>query len=97
MEICGKQILYTKDCQNLFFLNAYARVVVDADGVFVGRTDKDTGLLLKLKEKDKFLNIVLKLRNGVTQEKLIKELKNVMPKEEIEDFINRLIQEGVID
>ena len=93
----GKQNLYTKNYKNMFFLCAYASVILKENGVFLGRTDRERGLLFELADNEGFFNIFVELRDGLNQDALAEKVKSFIDEEEIEAFISRLIQEGIIE
>lgn len=96
-KISGKQNLYTKNYKNMFYLCAYANVILKENGVFLGRTDRESGLLFELADNEGFFNIFVELRDGLNQDALAEKAKTFIDEEEIETFISRLIQEGIIE
>lgn len=96
-KISGKQNLYTKNDKNMFFLCAYANVILKENGVFLGRTDRESGLLFQMADNEGFFNIFVELRGGLNQDALAEKAKTFIDEEEIETFISRLIQEGIIE
>lgn len=96
-KISGKQNLYTNNYKNIFFLCAYTNVILKENGVFLGRTDRERGLLFELADNEGFFNIFVELRDGLNQDALAEKVKSFIDEEEIETFISRLIQEGIIE
>lgn len=96
MEIQGKQHLYTEDYLDMFFLSSYATAALNEEGVFVGRIDCENGLLFNLPDNEGFFNLFVQLRDGMERKTLIQNVK-LFVREPPEIFIDRLIQEGVLE
>lgn len=96
MEIQGKQNLYSEKCFDMFFLSSYAMVVLNEEGVFVGRIDCENGLLFNLSDNEGLFDLFTQLRDGMKRRTLIQTVKPFI-QETPEIFIDRLIQEGVLE
>lgn len=96
MEIQGKQNLYTENFFDMFFLSSYAIAILNEEGVFVGRVDCENGMLLDLPDNEGLFNLFVQLRDGMERQTLMQTVK-LFIQETPEIFIDRLIQEGVLE
>lgn len=96
MEIQGKQNLYTENFFDMFFLSSYAIAILNEKGVFVGRVDCENGMLLDLHDNEGLFNLFVQLRDGMERQTLMQTVK-LFIQETPEIFIDRLIQEGVLE
>lgn len=96
MEIQGKQNLYTENFFDMFFLSSYAMVILNEEGVFVGRVDCENGMLFNLPDNEGLFNLFVQLRDGMERQTLMQTVK-LFIQETPEIFIDKLIQEGVLE
>lgn len=96
MELYPKQIFYTEENVSRFFLNPYSKVIIDNDGVYLGREDKDTGIQIECSEKELFAQLLNDLIGGLEYDEL-KERLRAAAYADADDLITTAIQEGVLE
>lgn len=93
MENYIKQQVFTKENIGLYYLSPYVKIKEQADGVYVSRFDRQNGFLF---EEKKITNVLLSAKDGISEKKLEKLIKEELS-DEAEDVLLLCIQEGLIE
>lgn len=97
MKVQGKQITRSSDNLSMLYLSPYAYAEQVEDGIFITRTDAEQGIQLDGYSETKVMSIFHKLKNGIEQDEITILLRDIMTDEAASEFVELLLQEGVIE
>lgn len=97
MKVQGKQINRSSDNLSMLYLSPYAYAEQNADGIFITRTDAEQGIQLESYSQAKVMSIFQRLKNGIKQDEIIILLRSIMTEDAASEFVELLLQEGVIE
>lgn len=95
--ICGKQLFHTKEQLEKVSLCAYGILERRQDGIYAGRIDESEGMLFSFSNTDRIFDILADLRDGVYQTEIISRLGECVGNDVAGEFIECLIQGGVLE
>ena len=64
---------------------------------FVGRYDESEGMIFAVEEQEDLFHILAELKSGIKEDTLFEKLSEFMPTEEVESFLEQLMQKGIIE
>ena len=97
MIIYGKQLFHTKEQIETVSLCAYGMLERRKEGIYAGRIDESEGMLFTFSDTDRIFDILADLRDGVYQTEIISRLGECVGNDVAEEFIECLIQGGVLE
>ena len=97
MKVQGKQINRSSDNLSMLYLSPYAYAEQIEDGIFITRTDAEQGIQLESYSKKKVMSIFHRLKNGIKQDEMTILLRSIMTDDAASEFVELLLQEGVIE
>lgn len=97
MKVQGKQTRRSTDNLSMLYLSPYAYAEQTEDGIFITRTDAEQGMQLENDSETKVMSIFERLKNGIQQEEMMLLLRSIMTDEAAAEFVELLLQKGVIE
>lgn len=97
MKVQGKQINRSSDDLSMLYLSPYAYAEQIGDRIFITRTDAEQGIQLENYSKTRVMSIFQRLKDGIQQDEMMTLLRSIMTEEAASEFVELLLQEGVIE
>lgn len=97
MDKFARQIIYSNNNVNKFFLSPYIDIEIGDDGIIVERSDDGKFIMLGNHDTSSMLRILRDLRKGVTFDELKKKVEIELNEEDALTWIRALYQKGIIE
>lgn len=97
MDKFARQIIYSNNNVNKFFLSPYIDIEIGDDGIIVERSDDGKFIMLGNHDTSSMLRILRDLREGVTFDELKKKVEIELNEEDALTWIRALYQKDIIE
>ena len=97
MDKFARQIVYSNNNVNMFFLSPYIDIEIGDDGIIVERSDDGKFIMLGNHDTSSMLRILRDLQEGVTFDELKKKVEIELNEEDDLTWIRALYQKGIIE
>lgn len=97
MDKFAKQIIYSNNNVDKFFLSPYIDVEIGDNGIIIERSDEGKFIMLGNHDTCNMLHILRDLQKGITFDELKKKVETELNEEDALAWIQTLYQKGIIE